>query len=344
MSERFTGIPPERSGPIAHRNPGSLKRCPRCPTVGPTAPHLRFPRRRSAIRLEERETAQADEKGAVRSLYGIDGPRRRPTPVAIDADAVVVLPNDARPEAIDLDVPRTAALVEPDVLQTQAIRPASEEDAADVGDEHSAETAAEAPSVQDLWRGESDERARSLRTASDLAEMEQRFDTLRIELEAALDRRIRVAVDQMQTTFDKEIEALRAANREEAKRIRSSNDEAFVRIKVSNTTELDRIRAAIGEGVERLCSVLEGQLDRVWSANDVELERIRSAGADRLAEVHDLLKHQLDLLRAERAETAPAPAGDLIWNVEPNPMPETAGEPELTSRRWLRRRGVPAPH
>src|SRR5262245_3046529 len=204
MSERFTGIPPERSGPVAHRNPGSLKRCPCCPTVGPTAPHLRFPRRRSAIRLEERETAQADEKGAVRSLYGIDGPRRRPTPVAIDAEAVVVLPNDARPEAIDLDVPRTAALVEPDVLETQAIRPASEHDAADVGDEHSAETAAEAPSVQDLWRGESDERARSLRTASDLAEMERRFDTLRIELEAALDRRIRVAVDQMQTTFDKE--------------------------------------------------------------------------------------------------------------------------------------------
>ena len=200
------------------------------------------------------------------------------------------------------------------------------------------------PSVPDLWRGESFERAERQRAAGELADLEGRFDTLRIELEAALDRRIRVAVDQMQTTFDQEIEALRTLNREEAKRIRSTNDEAFVRIRVSNTAELDRIRAAIDEGIARLCSVLEGQLDRVWAANDVELERIRSAGADRLTEVHDVLTHQLDRLREERAKDSPTAARDLIWNGEPVPMPEAADEPELTSRRWLRRRGVPAPH
>lgn len=177
---------------------------------------------------------------------------------------------------------------------------------------------AERPFVPDLWLGESSERAELRGAAVDL---EERFDTLRIELEAALDRRVRVAVDQMRITFDSEIEALRTLNREEAKRVRSSNDEAFVRIRVSNTQELQRIRAAIDEGIARLCSVLEGQLDRVWAADDVELERIRSAGADRLSEVQDLLSHQLDQLRSAQAAAAP-----------------------MVKRGWLRRRSMAAPN
>ena len=184
------------------------------------------------------------------------------------------------------------------------------------------------PSVPDLWRGESDERAKAQRSADAIADLEGRFDTLRIELEAALDRRIRVAVDQMRITFDQEVEALRTLNHEEAKRIRSSNDEAFVRIKASNTRELGRIRVAIDEGVARLCSVLEGQLDRIWAANDVELEHIRSAGADRLAEVHDLLRHQLDRIREAQSGAEPAPAA----------------EGASVTRHWLRRRRAPAAH
>ena len=183
------------------------------------------------------------------------------------------------------------------------------------------------PSVPDVWRGESVEREEQQRSK----DMQERFDTLRIELEAALDRRIRVAVDQMRTTFDLEIEALRTLNREEANRIRAANDEAFVRIRVSNTAELERIRGAIDEGVARLCTVLEGQLDRVWGANDVELERIRSYGADRLAEVHDLLMHKIERLREERSAMEPAQALE-------------EAQAAVETRRWLRRRGVTAPH
>ncbi len=217
-------------------------------------------------------------------MYGIGGPRRRSSPVAAgDAGSFVVLAGPAEPAA--------------------------------------AEVPGEGPSVPDLWRGESRERAEVREASRKLADQEERFDTLRIELEAALDRRVRVAVDQMQLTFESEIEALRTLNGEEAKRIRSSNDEAFVRVRVSNTQELHRIRAAIDEGMARLCSVLEGQLDRVWAADDVELERIRSAGADRLAEVQDLLSHQLDQLRSAQAAAAPR----VKWG-------------------WLRRRSVPVPH
>src|SRR5262245_6352714 len=194
------------------------------------------------------------------------------------------------------------------------------------------------PSVPDLWR---DERAAAHGSTGEPADLEERFDALRIELEAALDRRVRVAVDQMQTTFETEIEALRTLNREEAKRIRSANDEAFVRIRVSNTAELERIRAAIDEGVARLCSVMEGQLDRIWAANDIELERIRSAGADRLAEVHDVLTHQLQRLREV------ASSGEPIWIAQPERATVAmAGEVQAPAetRRWLRRRSVPAPH
>ena len=246
--------------------------------------------------------------GAVRSLYGIDGPRRRPRTPAGDATSE----EESAPAGAE------AIVVAPDATrQTSASRP---------------------PSMSDLWRGESDESAERLRAADDLADPDARFEMLRIELEDALDRRIRVAVDQMRITFDHEIEALRTLNREEAKRLRSANDEAFVRIRVANTTELDRIKAAIGEGVARLCSVLEGQLDRVWAANDVELERIRSAGADRLAEVHDLLSHHLDQIRSEQA--APDPA-----------IPEPAAPPEQAlasdhamTRGWLWRRRERAAH
>lgn len=209
-----------------------------------------------------------------------------------------------------------------------------------------ATTAAMHRSVPELWRSESEERVEARRSASDLADLDERFDTLRIELEAALDRRIRVAVDQMQTAFDHEIEALRTLNREEAKRIRAANDEAFVRIRVSNTGELERIRAAIDEGVERLCMVLEGQLDRVWAANDVELERMRSIGAERLAEVHDVLTRKIEMLREHGSAAEPAPGRDPIWNAEPAPLPTPAMQDDptpATTRRWLRRR-VPAPH
>jgi hypothetical protein len=213
------------------------------------------------------------------------------------------------------------------------------------------------PSVPALWRAESLERSESLeraeslersewqRSAGELADLEKRFDMVRIELEAALDRRIRVAVDQMQITFDREIEALRTLNREEAKRIRSANGEAFVRIRVSNTAELDRIKAAIDEGVARLCSVLEGQLDRVWSANDVELERIRSAGADRLAEVHDLLMHELDRIRTAQATAMPVPETDSTTpdhDIAPELAP--AGDRRTLTRHWLRRRRTSAAH
>jgi hypothetical protein len=261
-------------------------------------------RRRSAIRLDERETAQAEQEGAVRSLYGIDGARRRPTRDSIGG-AVADEPSDTEVAA----------------------------------------RGAGHPSVPDLWRAESVERAERQRAAGEIAGLEERFDMLRIELETALDRRVRIAVDRMQITFDREIEALRNLNREEAKRIRSANDEAFVRIRVANTAELERIRAAIDEGVARLCSVLEGQLDRVWSANDVELERIRSAGADRLAEVHDLLMHKLDRIRTAQATASPVHEPDP-GPAEHDVAPEqaSAGERSTVIRYWLRRRRAPAAH
>ena len=247
-------------------------------------------RRRSAIQLEERETVQDDEERSARSLYGIDGPRRRPTQVTIDAEAVVQVPDAPRADSVEPLGP-----VEP----VETVEPVE----ADAG----------RLSATAMWRAESIERAERRDAAAGVADLEERFDALRIELEAALDRRIRVAVDQMVTTFDQEVEALRTLNREEAKRVRSTNDEAFVRIRVANTTELERIRAAIDEGVARLCSVLEGQLDRIWSANDIELERIRSAGADRLAEVHDLLRHQLDQIRTVHPLGSDHPTVDRHW-------------------------------
>jgi hypothetical protein len=243
-------------------------------------------------------------------LYGLDGPRRRPSRVTVEVTAV-------------------PAVTDRVIVPAAPVAPVHAEDV---------EPPTAHPSVPDLWRGESDERAQAQRSADAIADLEGRFDTLRIELEDALDRRIRVAVDRMQTTFGDEVEALRTLNREEAKRIRSANDEAFVRVRVANTTELERIRAAIDEGVARLCSVVEGQLDRIWAANDVELERIRSNGADRLAEVHDLLTHQLDRLREQGMQDAPTP--------EP-PMLSThtdAGEHATTARHWLRRRRTPAAH
>jgi hypothetical protein len=156
--------------------------------------------------------------------------------------------------------------------------------------------------VLDLWRDESREhvleRTREREPVPPF-DLEERFAALRVVIETELGRRIDETVRRMQATFEQEVEALRTMNREEAKRLRSTNGEALVQIRVSDTEELRRIRGAIDEGIERLCAVLEGQLDRVWSANDVELERIRSAGADRLAEVHDLLMHDLERVREQ---------------------------------------------
>jgi hypothetical protein len=142
----------------------------------------------------------------------------------------------------------------------------------------------------------------------EVSDFEERFAALRVDMESELGRRMDDAVGRMQATFEQEIEALRTANREEAKRFRSANGEAFVRIRASDTQELQRIRGAIDEGIERLCVILEGQLERVWGTNDVELERIRSAGADRLAEVHDLLLHELQRVREQTREQKSEPA------------------------------------
>jgi len=257
------------------------------------------------IQVDRPEVVEPVESEA-RTWYGIDGPRRRPrTEVAAPPPSVVV-PSE---EADDV------------------VRPA---DAASPG---SPETGH--PTVRDRWREESEVRARELaperaiapvpRDAqtppSDVRDLEERFEIVRVALTLELGRRVDAALARMEGTFEREIEALRTANREEAKRLRSTNGEALVRIRADDSQELERIRRAIDEGIERLCSVLEGQLDRVWGANDVELERIRSAGADRLVEVHDLLTDQLERLRMERP-SQPAP--------EPAPRP----------RRWRRDRSA----
>jgi hypothetical protein len=244
-----------------------------------------------------------------RTWYGIDGPRRRPRTEVSAPPPSVVVPSPSE----DAD----------DVVQADAASPRSPETG------H--------PSVRDRWREESEERARELATERaiataphdaetaprDVHDLEERFELVRVALTLELGRRIDASLARMEGTFEREIEALRTANREEAKRLRSTNGEALARIRADDGRELERIRRAIDEGIERLCSVLEGQLDRVWGANDVELERIRSAGADRLAEVHDLLTDQLERLRLERPP-APAPP-------EPGPAPRP--------RRWRRSRG-----
>ena len=244
-----------------------------------------------------------------RTWYGIDGPRRRPRTEVAAPPPSVVIPSPSG----DAD----------DVVQADAASPRSPETG------H--------PTVRDRWREESEERARELATERaiapaphdaetaprDVHDLEERFELVRVALTLELGRRIDAALARMEGTFEREIEALRTANREEAKRLRSTNGEALARIRADDGQELERIRRAIDEGVERLCSVLEGQLDRVWGANDVELERIRSAGADRLAEVHDLLTDQLERLRMERPPEPPPP--------EPAPAPRP--------RRWRRSRG-----
>ena len=256
--------------------------------------------------MDHREVVEQAEDTSDRTWYGIAGPRRRPrtqplappsapviTPPPVDAERVVLVPESAR--VTGTDPGRTP--------------------------------------VRDRWRQESEERSRDLATrrpaeqqppgfdaaGRDLRDLEERFDMLRVAMSTELGRRVDASLARMEGTFEREIEALRTANREEAKRLRSSNGEAFVRIRAADTQELERIRRAIDEGVELLCSVLEGQLDRVWGANDVELERIRSAGADRLAEVHDLLTDQLQRLRMERPPEPPS---------EP---------PQPQRRRWMRR-------
>ena len=251
------------------------------------------------IQVDRPEVVEPIENRADRPWYGIDGPRRRPR-TEVSAPPPSVLTPSPSEDAGDVVGPSDAASRSPDTGH---------------------------PTVRDRWREESEERARELaperaiapvphgaETASrDFRDLEERFEMLRVTMTMELGRRIDAALARMEGTFEREIEALRTANREEAKRLRSANGEAFVLIRAADTQELERIRRAIDEGIERLCSVLEDQLDRVWGANDVELDRIRSAGADRLAEVHELLTDQLERLRMERprelppSEPAPAP-------------------------------------
>jgi hypothetical protein len=258
------------------------------------------------IQVDRPEVVEPIENGAERTWYGIDGPRRRPRTEVSAPPPSVVTPSSSG----DAD----------DVVQADPGPPRSP----DPG--HT--------TVRDRWREESEERARELAPEGpiahvphdagtaplDVRDLEERFEMLRVAMTLELGRRIDAALARMEGTFEREIEALRTANREEAKRFRSANGEAFVRIRAADTQELERIRRAIDQGIERLCSVLEDQLDRVWSANDVELERIRSAGADRLAEVHELLTDQLARLRMERPPEPPPP--------DPDPAP---------SPRWWRR-------
>jgi hypothetical protein len=248
------------------------------------------------IQVDHPEVVEPVENRADRTWYGIDGPRRRPrTEVSAPPPSVVTTPSPSE-DAGDVVGPADAA------------SPRSP----DTGH----------PTVRDLWREESEERARELapeRTIApvphdeeetaprDVHDLGERFEMLRVAMTLELGRRIDAALARMEGTFEREIEALRTANREEAKRVRSANGEAFVRIRAADTQELERIRRAIDEGIERLCNVLEDQLDRVWSANDVELERIRSAGADRLAEVHELLTDQLERLRMDQPPGPPPP-------------------------------------
>ena len=256
------------------------------------------------IQVDRPEVVEPIEDGAERTWYGIDGPRRRPR-------TEVSAPPPSRRHPF---------------RGCRRHRPGGRRAPRSPDTGHT--------TVRDRWREESEERARELaperaiapvphdaETAPrDVHELEQRFEMLRVAMTLELGRRIDAALARMEGTFEREIEALRTANREEAKRFRSANGEAFVRIRAADTQELERIRRAIDEGIERLCSVLEGQLDRVWSANDVELERIRSAGADRLAEVHELLTDQLERLRMERPPSPPPP--------DPDPAPRP---------RWGRR-------
>jgi hypothetical protein len=251
------------------------------------------------IQVDRPEVVEPVENRADRTWYGIDGPRRRPRTEVSAPPPSVVTPSPSG----DAD----------DVVPADAASPRSP----DTGH----------PTVRDRWREESEERARELgperaiapvphddeTTPRDVHDLGERFEMLRVAMTLELGRRIDAALARMEGTFEREVEALRTANREEAKRFRSTSGEAFVRIRAADTQELERIRRAIDEGIERLCNVLEDQLDRVWSANDVELERIRSAGADRLAEVHELLTDQLERLRMQEPPGPPPP--------EPAPSP-----------------------
>jgi len=249
------------------------------------------------IQVDHREAIEQAEDTSDRTWYGIDGPRRRPRT------------QDPAPPSAPVNAPPLVE-AEPMAVVPQAVPATSTDPATST---HPSRT-----TVRDRWREESQERSRELAAERPATkeppgagaasrELEERFDTLRVAMSTELGRRIDAALARMEGTFEREIQALRTGNREEAKRFRSANGEAFVRIRVADTQELERIRRAVDEGIERLCSLLEGQLERVWSANDVELERIRSAGADRLAEVNDLLLHELERVRAQPPAAARRP-------------------------------------
>ena len=271
------------------------------------------------IQVDRPEVVEPIEDGAERTWYGIDGPRRRPRAEVSAPPPSVVTPSGGADDIVQADAalqrsPDTGHMTVRDRWSEEAQERARELAPAPVP--HAAETAPR--EVHELAPAQVPHAAET--APREVHELEQRFEMLRVAMTLELGRRIDAALARMEGTFEREIEALRTANREEAKRFRSANGEAFVRIRAADTQELERIRRAIDEGIERLCNVLEDQLDRVWSANDVELERIRSAGADRLAEVHELLTDQLERLRMERPPSPPPP--------DPDPAPRP---------RWGRR-------
>ena len=285
--------------PPGHRTAGSLNRGTGCPTVGADRNVERAVREAIEIQVDHPEVVEQAEDTADRTWYGIDGPRRRPrTEVSADASAPVIAPPSVEAEPV-LVVPEAAPPSEPPIRDARPSGIAG----ARSREERSRERATERPITQEHPDAGAAPTANSRNGSTCCAS----------RCRPELGRRIDAALARMEGTFEREIEALRTANREEAKRFRSSNGEAFVRIRAADTQELERIRRAIDEGIERLCSVLEGQLDRVWSANDVELERIRSAGADRLAEVHDLLTRPVgasaDGATADRRRPRPSRPG-----------------------------------
>ena len=177
------------------------------------------------IQVDRPEVVEPIENRADRTWYGIDGPRRRPRTEVSAPPPSVVTPSPSE-DAADVGVPADAA------------SPRS------AGTGHA--------TVRDRWREESEERARELapeqaiapvphdgETASrDVHDLEERFEMLRVATTLELGRRIDAALARMEATFEQEIEALRTANREEAKRFRSANGEAFVRIRAADTQEL----------------------------------------------------------------------------------------------------------
>ena len=174
------------------------------------------------IQVDRPEVVEPIENRADRTWYGIDGPRRRPrAEVSTPPASVVTSPSEDADDAVG---------------------------AVDAASQRSPDTG-QHPTVRDRWREESEERARELgpdraiapvphdagTVPRDVRGLDERFEIVRVALTLELGRRVDAALARMEGTFEREIEALRTANREEAKRFRSSNGEAFVRIRAADT-------------------------------------------------------------------------------------------------------------